>query len=613
MESLRAQTDMGDAPALAHSVTGTRWQALPLSVADERIALAIQQRFGLSDAVARLLVAREQTLESTENFLRPTLRASLPDPAHLLDMDKAVSRLVEASKKREIIAVFGDYDVDGATSTALLTRYFTHLGLTVLPYIPDRIEEGYGPNSEAFAKLKEQGAALIITVDCGTVSYAPIETACALGMDVIVVDHHIGGETLPDAVAVINPNRLDEQSECGNLAAVGVSFLLCIALNRALREQGYFTQSADDAENERPTEPALLEWLDMVALGTVCDVMQLTGLNRAYVHQGLNRLMTRQNIGLAALMDVAGLKEPPTASTFGFVLGPRINAGGRVGEASLGARLLSTHDAVEAEAIAEKLNDYNRERQAIEQSVLEQAMAMAESQANQPVIMLHHEGWHPGVIGIVAGRIKETYDKPTAIIAVENGIGKASARSVAGVNLGALITQARQEELLIAGGGHAMAAGFTIDMQHYENFYAYICMHLADQVAAYHATRIATVDMQLSVSGCTLEMINELAQLAPYGMGNPSPRIMIPRARIVRRDVLKDVHIRLKIVDDTNAKRQGAALTAMAFRAVGTSIGDAMLDTRLPHIHLLGELNANHWQDSITPQFIIRDAARADT
>lgn len=582
--------------------SGKPWKLRAQGAEVDRFVDAVMQRHMLPEALARIVAGRDIPLDEVGHFLSPTLRDLLPDPSHLLDMDKALARIHTAIEAGETIAVFGDYDVDGATSTALLLRYFEVLGVPTLFHIPDRIEEGYGPNREAFESLKSQGAQLIITVDCGTVSYEPIKAACELGMDVIVVDHHIGAETLPDAHAVINPNRLDEVSDYGHLCAAGVVFLLLVGLNRTLRKAGYFT--------EERGEPDLRQWLDLVALGTVCDVVPLKTLNRAYVSQGLQILKQRRNAGLSALCDVARVNEEPNGYTLGFMLGPRINAGGRVGNASLGAQLLSGHDPEQAFSIAHELDQYNAERKAIEHSVLEEARAMAESQANQPMIMVAKEGWHPGVIGIVAGRLKEQFDRPAAVIAVdEKGEGKASARSVSGVDVGTAITRAKQEDLLLAGGGHAMAGGFSLDMAQFDALYTYFCEHLAGDIAQYQSTSSRSFDSFLSVSGASVDLIEEMESLGPFGMGCPAPKIVIPNARVVRRDILKEEHIRLKIVDDAAGQKEGYALTALAFRSVGTLMGDMLMNDQYHTLSLLGSLKINEWNGRVSPQLMIDDVA----
>ena len=442
--------------------------------ADERVALAMAQQHGISELLAGILAGRGVALDDVPRFLNPTLRDDLPDPFHLLDMDKAVARIMRALNEKQPIAVFGDYDVDGATSTALLHRYFAALGVSITPYIPDRMKEGYGPSVEGFAKLIDAGAQLIITVDCGTLAHAPIAYAASRGVDVMVLDHHLSSGALPDAVAVVNPNRVDETSPLTHLAAVGVTFLLLVALTKKLREAKFFGAgslvlgSGTNGPSQHPVpstqhrlEPNLLSLLDLVALGTVCDVMPLTGLNRTLVAQGLKVMAGRRNLGLSVLSDVARLDESPNVYHLGFLLGPRINAGGRVGASGLGVALLTSDDAFAAQHMAEILDTHNAERQAIEAMVSEQAFAAAEAQSNLPVIMVAAAGWHQGVIGIVAGRLKEKFQRPAVVVSLENGMGKASARSVTGADFGAAVHAALAEALITHGGGHAMAAGLA--------------------------------------------------------------------------------------------------------------------------------------------------------
>ena len=432
------------------SLTGRRWTARGL---DERAALALAQRLALPEPVARVLAGRGIGLEEAEAFMAPTLRAQLPDPFHLRDMARAAARVAEAVMSGEAIAVFGDYDVDGATSAALLKRFFAAVGVPIRVYIPDRLKEGYGPNAPALLRLKAEGMRLVITVDCGTSALEPLAVAADAGLDVIVVDHHVAEPKLPPAYAVVNPNRLDETSPHRQLAAVGVAFLLVVAANRALREAGWYRQHS---------EPDLMQWLDLVALGTVCDVVPLTGINRALVTQGLKVMARRANPGLKALADSARLDERPNAYHLGFLLGPRVNAGGRVGEADLGARLLTTSDPADAADLAQRLERYNQERQEIEARVLEEAIAAADARALGAVVFVAGQGWHAGVIGIVASRLKERYNRPAFVVALEGEIGKGSGRSVGGIDLGSAVIAAKQAGLLLQGGGHAMAAGLTV-------------------------------------------------------------------------------------------------------------------------------------------------------
>ncbi|MBF0562929.1 MAG: single-stranded-DNA-specific exonuclease RecJ, partial [Alphaproteobacteria bacterium] len=446
------------------SVTGRRWV---LNDVDERSVLALCQRHGVPELIARVMIGRGVALDAAPGFLSPTLRELLPDPAHLLDMNLAVERLTRAVMTNETIAIFGDYDVDGATSTALLMQFFEAVGGRVILYIPDRIAEGYGPNAVAMALLREQGANVVVTVDCGVSAFDALDAAAVVGLDVVVVDHHRAEARLPRAVAVVNPNRLDETSPCGHMAAVGIAFLVAVAVNRALRAAGWF---------EGRAAPDPMRWLDLVALGTVCDMVPLTGVNRALVSQGLKVMAGRGNVGLSSLVDLMRIQERPEAWHLGYVLGPRINAGGRVGRADLGARLLSTRDPVEAAAMAQALDQYNGERQEIEAAVLLAAVEQVESRLDQggPLLFAAGEGWHPGVVGIIAGRLKERYHRPVCVAGINGGIVKGSGRSIPGIDLGSAILAARQAGMLENGGGHAMAAGFTVRAERLAEFRTFL-------------------------------------------------------------------------------------------------------------------------------------------
>ncbi len=577
------------------SALGQRW-ALRVDGGElERTAHAIAQRHGVSPMLAAVMAGRGIGLDDAESYLNPTLKNLMPDPSHLKGMEDAVARIQKALDADETIAVFGDYDVDGATSSALLVRYFRLLGKELITYIPDRMGEGYGPNTLAFMQLAEQGVTLIITVDCGTVAYEPVEAVKAKGVDVIVVDHHVAEARLPEAI-VVNPNRMDQTSECGHLAAVGVTFLLLVALNRALREAGTF---------EGKAEPNLLEWLDIVALGTVCDVMQLTTLNRAFVSQGLKRMRERRNVGIRALFDHAGLDEVPNTYHLGFVLGPRINAGGRVGQANLGVKLLTEEDELQASRYAQELSRYNEERRAIEMSVLEQATEKAERQSNQAVICVSGEGWHEGVIGIVAGRIKEQFHRPAAVIALNEGMGKASARSVTGVDIGAAIIAACQTGLLEAGGGHAMAGGFSVKAEKLDELLAFFDARLHEKVAEYQEGRTLKLDALLTPAALTPDLMQQIEQGAPYGQGNPSPRFALENIRVLRRVVLKGEHIKLLITD--KSRKDAPRISAMAFRAMGGPLEHVLMGSD-EHLCLAGQPKWNHWNGQSSIQFMIDDA-----
>lgn len=585
------------------SVSGRRWRerVSQSRVADERMARAIAQKLDLPEIVARLLAARGLDAETAPAFLEPRLRDALPDPAHLKDMEKAAARLADAVERGERIAIFGDYDVDGATSAALLFRYLAKLGAPPIVYVPDRMKEGYGPNAPALLKLGEQGAKVIVTVDCGILAHAPLAAAAAAGLHVIVVDHHAAEPALPPAYAAINPNRLDETSPHKTLAAVGVAFLLLVALNRELRKRGRFPAGS---------EPELLELLDLVALGTICDVVPLTGLNRVLVAQGLKVMARRRNTGIAALADVARVNEPMGTFHSGFLLGPRVNAGGRVGESTLGWRILASDDPIEAKQLAERLDVHNRERQAIEAEVLAQAVTRAQEQAarGRAVVTVAGRNWHPGVVGIVASRVVERIGRPACIVgivdSVAGAVGKGSGRSIAGADLGAAVIAAGQAGLLINGGGHKMAAGFTVAEDKIEAFADFVAERLAPAVAAAGGVPALTVDATLAADGASRDLLAEMERLAPFGVGNAEPRLALTAARIGFVDPAGEAHLRVAI-----PLERGGRLKAIAFRAVGTPLGNALLAHRGGALHLAGHLRADRWNGRDDVQFVIEDAA----
>ena len=604
------------------SLSGHRWQFRNY---DERTALTITQRFNIPEIVARVITARGISLDNAEQFLEPSLKASLPDPSSLKDMDKASSRIADAIQNGETIGIFGDYDVDGATSTALLCQLFKALETRTLTHIPDRQKEGYGPNTSALLKLKEQGATTIITVDCGTVAFTPLKTATEAGLDMIVVDHHIGEARLPEAHAVINPNRFDESGEHGQLAAVGVTFLLAIAINRTLRERGYF---------QNRNEPNLLSFLDLVALGTICDVVSLTGLNRSLVSQGLKVLAQRRNLGLSTLADVAKITEKAGAYHCGFILGPRINAGGRVGEAPLGATLLTCTDPIKARELAERLNTHNAERQTIEAMVLEEAMTQIENgirqqatgirekeqlndstpipnaQCPMPILSAIGHTWHEGVIGIVAGRIKEHYHAPAIVITInDEGIGKASARSIPGVDIGSAITAAREADLLLAGGGHAMAGGFSVEEPVIPELLNFLNNRLRDAITHHGNTKTIKLDGSLLTTAITTNLATTLERASPYGMGNPEPRFMLESTRILDARIVGKDHVKCVLGEGGMGKSANKRrLYAIAFRCVEEPLGQALLNHRGKPLHLIGKIRINRWMDRENAEFLIEDA-----
>lgn len=581
---------------VASSLTGRLWRP---RLTDERLALALTQRLGVPEVIGRLLAARGVDLDNAATFLNPTLKAQLPNPAELLDMERAVTRIVAAIEASQRICVFGDYDVDGATSASLLMRYFSFIGRPIRLYVPDRQREGYGPNAAALQRLAAEGVKLVITVDCGTLAFAPLAAAASENLDVVVVDHHLAEAELPAAVAVVNPNRLDETSPHRQVAAVGVVFLLLVALNRALKERGYFTERA---------APDLLGWLDLVALGTICDVVPLTGVNRAFVTQGLKVLTQRRNPGLAALADVAGLQEPPGAYHCGYLLGPRVNAGGRVGRSDLGARLLSTDDPAEAARLAGELDRHNRERQAIEGQVLEDAMAqLAGMGALDPVVTLAGNNWHPGVIGIIAARVREATDRPSMILAIgDDGLAKGSGRSIPGVDLGAAVVAALQAGLLVAGGGHAMAAGLTVAADRIDDLKSFLNLRLAGQVEVGTAVKSLGIDASVGVGGANRELLKLIDRVGPFGSGNAEPRLALPNVRIVEAALVGERHVRMVLTDQAGQGR----LKAIAFRAVDTPLAPALLKNGRDGLHLAGHLRADNWRGEQRVQLVVDDAAR---
>ena len=574
---------------VVRSVTGRRWRG---RLADERLARGLAQRAGLPDLVARVVAARGIGLDGVDDFLEPTLRALLPDPSRLRDMDRAVARAVRAVEGGERIGVFADYDVDGATSAALLVRFFARLGRTLDVYVPDRLREGYGPNAGALAALRKAGASLVLTVDCGTTAHGPLAEAAALGLDVIVLDHHVSEPALPPAAAIVNPNRLDEDNDCRQLAAVGVTFLIVVALNRRLREAGWYGQGH--------AAPNLLEWLDLVALGTVCDVVPLTGVNRALAAQGLKVMARRSNPGIAALADVAGIDERPTAYHAGFVIGPRVNAGGRVGDSGLGVRLLTTGSAEEAAELAGRLDACNRERREVETAVLEDARAHADrtlagvDPAAAPLLLVAGEGWHPGVIGIVASRLKDACNLPVCVVALDGGLGKGSGRSVPGVALGPAVIAAQQAGLLVDGGGHEMAAGFTVAADRVAALAEFLNQHVARQLGHRAPVVALGIDGALAPAGATAEVVEALEALGPFGAGNPRPRFALPGIHIHRADVVGGGPARLK---------------GIAFRSAQGALGRTLLARSGP-LHVAGHLRADAWRGADAVELVIEDAAR---
>lgn len=571
-----------------------RWRGLAADPCDAS--------FAPDDLITQLLLARGCAREALEAHRSPSIRGFMPDPSIFRDMDKAADRLADAVQAGEQVAIFGDYDVDGATSAALLILLLRQLGIEPRAYIPDRMTEGYGPSGPALLRLKEEGASLIVTVDCGAQAFEALDAAREAKVDVVVVDHHKCAAALPYAHALVNPNRMDERegAEHGHLAAVGVAFLLGAALLRTLRTRGWFTS--------RP-EPKLIELLDLVALGTVGDVAQLRGLNRAFVAQGLKVMAQRRNLGLAALIEASRLTRAPTCSDLGFALGPRINAGGRVGRSDLGVRLLTTRDRDEARAIAEELDRLNEERRAIEAVVQAEAEERCAAQQDRGVAVVSGRGWHAGVIGIVAGRLKEKLGRPVLVIAVdENGVGKGSGRSIAGVDLGAAILSAKDSGLLHAGGGHAMAAGVTVSEDAIPALADFLHDNLAEAVERARGERALLFDAVLAPGGVNPMLVEALEVGGPYGVGWPAPRVAAGPVRVIRADTVGNGHVRLTVAGD-----DGRSLKAVAFRQADTPLGMALLGAP-PHrrLWLAGRAKIDDWGSRPAAELHVEDAAWAD-
>ncbi len=588
---------------VALSATGRTWRDRLDARASAR-ALAIVQRYQLPEMLARVLAGRGVELDDVMDFLDPTIRKLLPDPHSVTQMEAAAKRIADAATRGEKVAIFGDYDVDGATSAALLAWHLRHCGLDPLIHIPDRIFEGYGPNSEAIRKLAEQGATLLVTVDCGTTSLEPLAEARRLGMGVVVIDHHQTGDELPVVDALVNPNRADDLSGLGHLAAVGLVFVTLVAVNRELRQRNFWSP-------ERP-EPDLLGMLHHVALGTVADVAPLIGLNRAFVAKGLIALRRRDHVGHTALMDVARLNGPPEAWHLGFMLGPRINAGGRIGRADLGVRLLLEGDISEAARIAAELDRLNVERRVIEQ--MAEAQAEAEALASLgledkgSVIVTAAEGWHPGVVGLVASRLKEKFSRPAFAIALEpGGIGTGSGRSISGVDIGKAVRHAVSDKLLMKGGGHAMAAGVTLRKERLADFRAYMESALAEDVAKSRHENELFVDGAVSARGVTPDLVATLNRAGPFGAGNPEPVVALPSHQLVYADEVGQAHLRVRF-----KAGDGSIVNGIAFRSLGQKLGDALQQNRGQPLHVAGSLTVDRWQGAERVQLRVMDVAVPD-
>ena len=580
------------------SFSGRPWRPR-LDAAGEARALAIAQSAGCDELLARVLAGRGVGLDEVAQHLEPTLRALMPDPFALADMEAATARLADAVRRAERIAIFADYDVDGAASAALLSEYLEACGCETIVHIPDRVAEGYGPNREAMAAFAARGATLVVTVDCGAVSHEPIAEAAKLGLDVVVFDHHQAPERLPQALAVVDPNRQDDLSGLGHLCAAGVVYMGLVALNRALRDSGFF--------NGR-TAPDLLAGLDLVALATVADVVPLVGLNRAFVARGLATMRQRQRPGLAALFDAAGADGPPRAYHLGFLIGPRINAGGRIGDAALGVKLLTTRDEDEARKIAAELDRLNRARQQIELATLAEAEAEAivalGLEERGAAVVVAGEGWPSGVVGLVAARLKERFERPAFALALNGSEATGSGRSIAGVDLGRVVRAAVDSGLATRGGGHAMAAGVTLAKARIGEFRAFLEEALAAPVAAARARAGLMIDGALTAAGASLDLARIVEAAGPFGAGNAEPLFALPRHRLVDLYPVGADHLRLRAV-----AADGKSIEAIAFRVVGKPLGEALRRARGANVHLAGALAINRYGGREKPQLRLIDAA----
>ena len=569
-------------------------------------AMRIAQGHGVPEIVGRLLAARDVKFDQVERFLWPRLRDHFPDPFKLKDMEALADYLAQSVIDGRKIGVFADFDVDGATSSAVLKRFFRALGQDVPVYIPERLTEGYGPSAAAFAKLKEQGAEIILTVDCGITSFGPAEAAQEMGIELVILDHHEPEETLPPAKFVIDPKRKDDYSDYDELAAVGVAFLTCVAVNAKLRDKGFY---------QTRVEPSLKSFLDLVALGTICDMVPQRGPNRVLVRYGLEQMNTRANVGLRALCEVSGVKNQPTPYHIGFGLGPRINAGSRVHQSDLGSKLLSTEDYEEAKNIAWTLNDCNEKRKNIQKEMTAEALDKVKTlgMENDDVIIVDGEGWHPGLSGLVAGKLKERFQRPACVVTYaknenEELEGRGSGRSIPGVNIAASFIDARIEGLLVKGGGHAMAGGFTIEPDKLDGFRAFVQDHVKKQLAGAPILPELQIDALATVSGAGLDFVKLVQeQMSPFGAGNPEPVFALPQVRIGKADIMAERHIRCFISD----MEGGSGMKAVAFGAVKSPLGDALLNAGDTPIHLAGSFQINEWQGRVSVEFHIQDAVKA--
>jgi single-stranded-DNA-specific exonuclease len=595
VQLLPVAADAPPAFGVARSFTGRRWR---LNEPDHAAVAALERDADISPTLARLLLARGIAAADVPDYLNPTLKRFLPEPLSLKDMDKAVARTAQALVTGEKIAVWGDYDVDGSTAAALLHEFFAALGQAPRLYIPDRMSEGYGPNVPGLLQLRDEGARLVITVDCGAGAAAPLSAARDAGLDVVVLDHHMV-EVAPPAVAHVNPNQPGDTSGLGHVCAAGVTFLFAVALNRVLRDSGYYASKGI-------APPDLVALADLVGLATVCDVVPLIGVNRAFVRTGLARLSRLERTGIAALAGVAGIQPPFTPYHLGFLFGPRINAGGRVGRSTLGVELLTATDPDAARELALNLDVHNRERQALEKLILDEAVVLSQHQANAPFVLTTNDGWHAGVVGIVAGRLKERFNKPAFVAGFEGGIGRGSARSIAGVDIGAMVRAARDAKLIENGGGHAMAAGFALRADQIDGFRTFLEAQFAQSTEALVAALDLDLDVAVSPAGAIPELVAEIALAGPFGAGNAEPLVVVPDVQVTFADVVGKDHVRLRLTGG-----DGSRLDAIAFRAAQLPLGKALLQSRGRRINAAGRLRTDDWQGQKRVQLQLDDAAAA--
>ena len=574
------------------SVVGKNWIQKEFDLDEIKF---IKENFFLDEIVAKLLSIRKIKKEEINFFLNPSIKNSLPNPYSLNDMQKAIDRTISCIVSNEKVGIFGDYDVDGATSTAILGNYFRALNLPYEIYIPDRQKEGFGPNEKGFDYLIENGSKLIFTVDCGTLSYLPIEYANTKKIDVIVIDHHQSEINLPKAHSIVNPNRFDDRSELNYLCAAGVCFMFLVALNKRLRENNWFI-------NKSINEPDLLNFLDLVSLGTICDVVPLVDLNRAFVNQGLKVVNQKKNLGLKTLIEISEIENNLTTYHLGYVLGPKINAGGRVGKSTHGAKLLLNNDSKDAFKISSELNNYNKERQLLEKELLKDIMDKDYGLTDEPVIVLYGENWHEGIIGIIAARIKEKYNKPTFIISTKSGLGKGSARSIYGFDIGTAVIAAVQNKILIRGGGHKMAAGFTLDTDKISEFKNFLIRKFKSININLDSKKNIFYDTEISPSAINIDFYDKINVLSPFGSGNPEPKFVIKNVRPINSKIVGEKHIK-SVFEGSDS----STFKTITFNCVDNELGSYLLKKNIKNFNILGKLSLNEWRGQKNVEFIIDD------